>query len=274
MIHHYVPKGLLASCISVIWLSENSFRTNGMERVLPTGTMQLIINLHDSPMLSRGSGNSGEQENIWKGIVAGASMDYLVINTASIVSCLGVVFKPGGAAPFFQLPLTEVRNQRIPLDELWGEENIVLHEQLLAAKSPQACFRTLERFLEHKLGSTFDAGCKSKPFISHAVNQLTLSPGDRSLERLKEQSGYAETRFINLFSGEVGLTPKQFFRVQRFQRVLRNLFNSRDADWPDLALQFGYYDQAHFIHEFKTFTGITPGQYYNKRIGEQNHLAF
>jgi AraC-like DNA-binding protein len=184
------------------------------------------------------------------------------------------VFKPGGAGPFFELPLTEIRNQRIPLDALWGNAAGDMREQLLAAATPQDCFQALERILTEKLYAEFDTTRKKHAFIRHAVGHLWHSPGDHCLERIRVESGYASTRFINLFSHSVGLTPKQFFRVQRFQRVLHTLFRSGDADWSDLALQFGYYDQAHFIHEFKAFTGITPGNYFSKRIEEQNHLAF
>lgn len=274
MIHHYIPRGPLAAFIDVAWLSVNTFRNYGMERVLPTGTMQLIINLHDHPLLTSGQGHNREQEQIWTGIVAGAHMEHLVIDTASIVICLGVVFKPGGADPFFPLPLTEIRNQRIPLEELWGEENTRLRERLLDAPTPAACFRTLEYFLELKLQSGFDAARHRLPFIRHAVAQLCHAPGDHCLEKIRVESGYASTRFINLFSHSVGLTPKQFFRIQRFQHVLQFLFHHQETDWADIAIRYGYFDQAHFIHEFKAFTGITPSNYYNKRIEEQNHLAY
>lgn len=273
MIHLYQPRLPLAPFIDVFWLTENTFRSHGMERVLPTGTMQIIINLHDRPILTQGRGGSRERESINSSIVSGAHMDYLIIDTASIVSCLGIVFKPGGAGPFFPLPLTEIRNQRISLDALWGMESDFLREQLLQAETPRARFHTLECLMERKLHSCFENVRKTRPFISYTVEQLGRTPGETCLDRLKEQSGYATTRFIKLFSSDVGLTPKQFYRVQRFQCILNTLFSRQQADWTDLALQSGYFDQAHFIHEFKSFTGITPGHYFSKRIEDMNHLS-
>ena len=273
MIHHYIPGRLLAPFIDVVWVTEAVFRSEGMERVLPTGTMQIIINLHGAPILTWGRGDNRRQETIDTAIVAGAHMDYLIIDPRSVVRSMGIVFKPGGAAPFFSPPLKELKNQRIPLDVLWGAEAGALRAQLLEAETPRQCFLALECFLERKVQHNCSAFREYHPFIEYTVSRLSQAPGENSLDQIRNRCGYGTTRFPSLFSQAVGLTPKQFSRVQRFQQVINALFRRQVADWPDMALRYGYYDQAHFINEFKAFTGITPGDYFNKRSEDMNHLS-
>ena len=87
-----------------------------------------------------------------------------------------------------------------------------------------------------------------------------------------EQVGFSQRRFIQLFSDEVGLTPKLFCRVNRFQRVVRRLATMNEVDWAQVALDCGYYDQAHFIHDFQAFAGITPSAYLQDRTEHLNHV--
>ena len=81
-------------------------------------------------------------------------------------------------------------------------------------------------------------------------------------------------RFIQIFRDEVGLTPKLLCRVLRFQEVI-NTIEKRDAvDWVDIALSCGYFDQAHFIHDFRSFAGITPTGYQAGKTQFRNHVKF
>ena len=82
----------------------------------------------------------------------------------------------------------------------------------------------------------------------------------------------SQRRFIQLFSNEVGLTPKLFCRVNRFQRVVRSLASIEEVDWAEVALDCGYYDQAHFIHDFQDFAGITPSAYLEHCTEHLNHV--
>lgn len=270
MIHLHSPGGRLASHIDVLWLVENTSRAGRIERVLPSGAAQIIINLHDEPI---GPGVTGQGQPVDTAVILGARLEHLVIDTRSIAACLGIAFKPGGAAAFLPLPVTQLRGRCVSLDTFWGAESEFLRERLSEARSPRQRFETLERFLAQKLVSTPDRIHRSRPFVGHAVSALEQWPSAAGLADLRQRCGYGTTRFTSLFSEAVGLTPKQFARVRRFQRVLGALFARQEADWADTALRFGYYDQSHFIHEFRAFTGITPGNYFAKRIEDRNHLA-
>jgi AraC-like DNA-binding protein len=84
--------------------------------------------------------------------------------------------------------------------------------------------------------------------------------------------GISTRRFIQLFHQQVGLTPKAFCRVRRFQRVLRSVHGRREVDWAQVALDCGYYDQPHFIHDFQAFSGFTPSAYLALATTHLNHV--
>jgi AraC-like DNA-binding protein len=86
------------------------------------------------------------------------------------------------------------------------------------------------------------------------------------------QVGLSARRFIDVFGGEVGLTPKLFCRVRRFQKVLRGVAHGRRADWAAVAADCGYFDQAHFIHDFRAFSGLSPTAYLTQRTEHLNHV--
>ncbi len=102
-----------------------------------------------------------------------------------------------------------------------------------------------------------------------AVNRLAAGA---SVSRVVEQTGFSQRRFIQLFSEEVGLTPKLFSRVSRFQKVIRTAHRVDEINWAQVALDCGYYDQPHFVHDFRSFAGITPSEYLLRKTPHVNHV--
>jgi AraC-like DNA-binding protein len=92
------------------------------------------------------------------------------------------------------------------------------------------------------------------------------------VEGLSRAAGISTRRLARLFSIEVGLTPKLYARVQRFSRVVESIYNSSAVDWSDLAVRCGYFDQAHFIRDFKAFSGLTPGDYRSRGTVSPHHV--
>jgi AraC-like DNA-binding protein len=86
--------------------------------------------------------------------------------------------------------------------------------------------------------------------------------------------GYSPKGFIRRFKADVGVSPKRFCRLLRFQRALAAAHVGRAFNWGELALGCGYFDQAHFIHEFRAFSGVTPTAYSAARTAFQNHVTF
>ena len=166
------------------------------------------------------------------------------------------------------LPAGELQDTNVELDTLWGAEARDLREQLLAAKTPEAKFHALEHALLAKIVKPLDP---PHPAVQFAVGNFRRLP-NRAVSSVTDQIGLSERRFIRLFAEQVGLTPKLFCRVQRFQKVLRHIARSSSIDWTEIALSCGYFDQAHFIHDFRAFSGINPSSYLLQQTAHRNHV--
>src|SRR5262249_25955700 len=105
-----------------------------------------------------------------------------------------------------------------------------------------------------------------------SLGELSAIPHQRTVADVADTVGMSQRCFIERFRHEVGMTPKLFSRVQRFQAVVKAVHKLADVDWADVAAACGYFDQAHFIHDFKTFSGFTPAAYFARKSEHQNHV--
>lgn len=185
-----------------------------------------------------------------------------------MASLIGVSFKPGGAAPFFPLPASELHNRHVSLETLWGTSAAELREQLLSVDATQARFTLLEESLLAHVSRPL----LWRPAVAFALAELQTFTHTRTISEVIEQTGLSARHFIQIFDEAVGLTPKQFYRVRRFQEVLRLIEKGGPIRWTDVALACGYFDQAHFIHDFRDFCGLTPGTYLAQRGEFRNHV--
>ena len=91
---------------------------------------------------------------------------------------------------------------------------------------------------------------------------------------MTDSIGLSAKRFIERFREQVGITPKVYCRIRRFQRAVTMATRGRQVEWTRVALDCGYFDQAHFIHDFRSFAGLTPSAYQSARTSFQNHVKF
>ncbi len=237
-----------------------------MERLLPDSTVELVINLHQDIIHLYDRDDYHRCGTARGCIVSGPRTQYFVIDTRDQTATMGVHFRPGGAFPFFPVPASEVVDQSVVLDALWGSAASEMRERLLAVATPEGKFRALEACLLERLTKPLER----HPAVSFGIQQLCGL--GRSVAEVVDKVGFSQRRFIQLFADQVGLTPKVFGRVSRFQRVVQIAHRADEVDWADLALDCGYYDQAHFIHEFQAFAGITPSVYLESRTEHLNHV--
>jgi len=111
-----------------------------------------------------------------------------------------------------------------------------------------------------------------RPAVSFALKEFQRDPAFIKCGEMAERVGFSQRRFIQIFRDEVGLTPKLFCRVQRFLEVIKAIGTRETVDWLDLALACGYFDQAHFIHEFQEFSSLTPNKYLELRTEHFRHV--
>src|SRR5262249_26814154 len=214
----YVPASPLSAFVEDFWLYDDYRPRHLRERILPSGTVELVINLRDDELRIYDRVRPGVCERFSGAIVSGTYDRFFVIDTAEEASLLGVHFRPGGAFPFFGLPLSELVDAHVNLEALWGRSARELRDQLRAVTTPLAKFRVIEKALLARLPTDV----KHHSEVRFALNTFGRSTST-NLRALCEQIGRSQRRFIEVFKAEVGLTPKLFHRVQRFHHVLRRV---------------------------------------------------
>lgn len=240
------------------------------ERILPSGTIELVINLQEDEFRIYPSGTTGRSCRRFRGaIVSGCYGSPFEIDTREHASVVGVHFKPGGAARLLGLRPGEIADAHIALENVWGHRATELRERLCAAADQHERFRILEFALTARL----PAAPHGRSAVSAALSALN-QPGVRVGEVAK-RLGLSRRRFIEIFTEDVGMTPKRYSRVSRLQRALALARRAPMPPWAQLALQCGYFDQAHLCREWAELTGVSPGAFLVLRTApaKENHLA-
>jgi AraC-like DNA-binding protein len=113
---------------------------------------------------------------------------------------------------------------------------------------------------------------KVNPVVNYAIKMIEDQPHQSSNSMITGKTGYSQKHYIKMFNDHVGVTPKDFLKVIRFQKAVSEIEASVDVQWTSVAYDCGYYDQSHFIAEFKNYSGFTPSQYMKQRGDFLNYL--
>lgn len=248
------PSPELARDIELLWCLDGHASPHDFERVLPQGVADIVINLGDGevrcydrerPILVHRLGP----------IISGVQRSYFVVDTRQLTSMVGVHFKPGGAWRFLGIPASEFSDEHVPLDAIPALRDTAWLDRLATAPTPATRLRLLDSLLRSGRRR------ESHPAIEWAVGQLRRYPDSARIAPLATEAGLSMRRFNELFTREVGVSPKGFARIRRFHSVLGRIAHPRPIDWSALALDAGYSDQAHLIRDFREFSGLTPAAY-------------
>jgi AraC-like DNA-binding protein len=263
------PSLALSPHVEQLWYCEGYQAAHRKERVLPSGRFQMVIELADLFIRQWDRDPGSDQfEHAPPAVVVGMQSRYGVIDTAALQSVIGVVFRPGGARAFFDVPAEEFYNQSVPLDLVWGNGAGALRERLQDAATGPDKLDVLDAGLRERLQSRHSL----HGAVRFALLEFGRMPHTRTILEVTRDAGLSRRRFAQLFREQVGLTPKLYCRIRRFQRVLRQIRSGCPVDWADVALGGGYYDQAHLGHEFHEFSGISPGAYLTGERPYPNHV--
>jgi AraC-like DNA-binding protein len=262
------PSAPLGGFVDLLWYWDGPRQPHAYERLLPDGSMELVINLHEDEIRTYDTRDLSRYQRLEPAVLVGPHSEYFVLDTTQQVRVIGVHFRPGGAFPFLRLPADELHCQHVSLSDLWGGFARELRERLLRARTVDAQFDLMESALTARI---------ARPLEHHRAVAFALREfacGSRSVADVIDIAGISARRFVDVFKQQVGLAPKQYCRVQRFQRVIRTLPRGTDMDWADVAADNGYFDQPHLIHDFRAIAGMSPGEYVARRTEHLNHVPF
>ncbi|MCW5964011.1 MAG: AraC family transcriptional regulator [Bryobacterales bacterium] len=270
------PGPPLNSYVDCVWLCLDDARPMALERILPTGAPQLIINLAEDRTRTYRHGPSGFVCDESPGtVLTGAATRFQIIDTAEQRHVAGIAFRPGGTLPFLSHPAPELTDADTPLGALAGEgEARRLRQQLLEAASPGMVLDILQAWLLAAWTAR-----TLHPAVSHSLARFRERPAVERVADVAAMAGLSSEGFSRRFRAEVGMTPKRFCRLLRFQQAVSSAHRglsaaNGDQAWATLALDCGYFDQAHLIHDFREFSGITPSEYRSAVTRFHNHVDF
>lgn len=268
----HTPAPPLSEFIRILWYARVRDAAHPRERVLPTGRVQVILNLSRDFLLDCPEGEADRR--MPPSLVVGARSVYEIIDTSDMADLIGIVFEPGGFGLFAGDAVDLFSNCSVSLEDVWGAPVRTLRDRLRELPAPESRLRCLENFLYAWIAPRLTRhGPWRPPEVAYALSAFHRQPSTATVSEVARRTGWSERRFSQVFREEVGLTPKVWCRVQRFQRAVQQLHAGQDVPWAELALDCGYYDQAHFANEFRAFSGIDATTYSTRRTPWANHVA-
>ncbi|WP_372630095.1 helix-turn-helix domain-containing protein [Cohnella sp.] len=264
----------LARWIDKLWICEGYRPSHQLESKLPDASMAWIINLQED-RIRVFERNRMDRSMILPGcIIAGPRSSSYYLDTVCQESCLGIQFKPGGALPFLGKWVGELQDVDVPLEHALNRYSHVadlrerLQEATMAEERLQLVEQYLLRYLEQKIVVP-----KGHPAVAYALRMIENSPATSpSIERIADMANLSAERFIRVFKAEVGMTPKNYANVMRFQFAVRMMRQARAKPGINLALSSGYYDQSHMYREFLKYANMTPAELFSRPLIYEKHI--
>ena len=249
------PEAQLLPWVRMLWYVRAP-EAVGRERVLPNGDVQIVINLAREHCAGCREGEAEFKQA--PALLVGTQRCYSVIDSTDLKEMVGVVFRPGGIRRFVAEPADEFRFAETALEDVWGGVAL-LRERLLEASDVVAKFAVLEQELAVRLRVE-----EVHPGFLLAMRELRAASQrgtNVSVSEMSRVTGYSTRRLGQLFGEEIGVGPKMFARILRFQRAVKRLHRGSEMRWDALALECGYGDQSHFANDFREFSGVNPTTY-------------
>jgi len=240
------PRSPLCEHVDYLW-SMRDAPSHARERIVPSGTVELVINLAADEFRM----GAPDAQRYCGALVSGCYRQAFEIDTRSHASIMGVHFRPGGAV-LLGLPPGVIADTHVELAALWGSEVSFLRERLCEARDDAGRFA----ILEHALCVRMAEPPRQRQLIAAALPQLEHPDG--SVAAVARELGVSQRHFIQVFTEQVGMTPKRYARVRRFQRALTLANRAQPLPWAELAVKVGYFDQAHLCHDWRELTGLSP----------------
>jgi len=233
------------------------------EHVIPTGEMHLVIRLSEAPVRLFADVDDREGRTFGQAVVAGPRSAFHIKDVSSAGYAVGVQLHPAASLSLFGVLAEELAGRHVALADLWpGAAASGLREQLLQVPDPARQLDVLEEALARRLPRVQ----AMHPAVATALEHFRATP---NVGMVVKETGYSHRALLTQFRRTMGLTPKRYLRVMRMRRAVRRIGSVPSSD---LAAEMGFSDQAHFVREFREFTGVTPTYYLRARPLAAHHV--
>jgi AraC-like DNA-binding protein len=256
----FSPVVELQPFVKCFWtLEDDGTSAPERQRVLPDGCMEMIFHYGDHYRQYFEDGRNVIQP---KCFVFGQISSYIEIEPTGRTGIVAARFFPEGLVPFIEIAIAELENRAVDLYDLFGDEGIKLEVNVISASGNPSRIKLIEEFLLSKLATpqTIDNITKA------CVQAIFQSQGQIGVVELADKMNINRRNMERRFISAVGLSPKQLSRVARLQATLKMLNQKEYSSLTSLAYKSGYYDQAHFIKDFKEFTGLSPKSFFSENL--------
>lgn len=214
-------------------------------------TVPLVISFAEP--FAIGLGKAPGDNDRFASFAAGLFAGPVVIESFGGACCVQVNFTPLGARRFFRLPMSELADSMVVLDDVLGAQGLALREKLGNAPDWTTRFDMAEAFVTARLENAAETPLE----IAWAYDRIIASGGRTRIASIAERLGWSRKHLAGSFSNAIGIGPKTLSRIVRFNRAL-GLSRQPTVDWAGIAADCGYADQAHLVREFRDLAGETP----------------
>lgn len=252
------PSKKLKPYIKQYWGLENALKEGEQhtQRIIPSGLPELILYLDHKPIAC--TKNRSLEDSF---LLNGQQNDFYDILISDNLSIFSILFTPQGISQFFSLPVNELQNNSVPLKYINKDLCTELEFKLAKENTFQQKVNTVEECL-CKLLHNNEKGFEFRR-MSDAIEQIRATKGNVDIDTLVSNACLSRKQFERIFSEYIGISPKQYLKTIRLQATIHFKSSHKNVSLTELTYENGYYDQSHFINDFKTMTGLTPKQFFD-----------
>jgi len=241
----YAPGKSLESLVACYWTVDfQPVAGNQLHRIIPDGCVDIIVDRR-----SRSCRKAA--------FITGLMTEFAVLNFSGPHSSFGIRFFSAAAQSVLLFPVSAFAGQHVFLEDVWGAEALLLVEEILSADAVSDIIAIVERKLNHILSCN---DTTSIALLHESLQYMYASKGTISPSDLAQKVSFSERHLRRMFDRELGVSPKEMLGIVRFQSMLQGLYSGAYSSFTDIAIHYGYYDQSHFIKNFKRYYGLLPKQ--------------
>jgi methylphosphotriester-DNA--protein-cysteine methyltransferase len=258
----HAPPAPVASCVACVWTLTGTARAPGFDLILPDGRPELVVHRGDPFRQRLRTGATRVQP---RRLIVGQMTGAVALSPGRRVESIGVRFTPAGLSPLCGFPQVHLADRLVAVDQLPAAPLLGdVAEAAAAAPTLAAAIAAIRRALIDVYAAADPVDAR----VLAAVTHLDTAAGDMSLAALGRAVGASPRWIERRFQQAVGVSPKRLARLVRFRRALAALDADPAAGGATVALDHGFYDQAHFIAEFRAFAGDAPRRFVEHRLAE------